>query len=460
MRSYASSASFQRPPLPWAMAWLKSASRIGEFSRRASVQRLETQAVRSGGLVAETLVLFLLVLAIVARVEVPLRVALGGEDVRADAVEEPAIVRDHHARAGEFGECILERAQRLHVEVVRGLVEEEHVPAREQRLREVQAAALAAGEVADELLLVLPAKIEATRIGTRLDLELADGEDVLPVREHFPYVLLVGKLARLVDDREVHGVADLHLARVGLLLAGDHAEERRLARAVRADDADDRARRDDERQVVDEEPVAVPLRDALELDHFVAQALGDGDEDLLGLVALLVFERVQLLEALDARGVLRALALHVLLHPFELALDRLLARGLARLLALQALALLLEPLRVVALVGNAGATVELEDPLRGVVEEVAVVGHGDYGSGKAFEETLEPFDALGVEVVGRLVEEEHVRLGEQQPAERDAPLLATREHVDIRLPGRKAQRIGRHFQLRLDRARVGGGEEL
>src|SRR6185503_17824528 len=104
-----------------------------------------------------------------------------------------------------------------------------------------------------------------------------------------------------------------------------------------------------------------------------------------------------------ARRVLRALALHVLLDPLELALDRLLARGLARLLPLQALALLLEPFGVVALVGDARAAVELEDPLRRVVEEVAVVRHRDDGAGEALEEPFEPLDALRIQVVGGLV---------------------------------------------------------
>jgi hypothetical protein len=47
--------------------------------------------------------------------------------------------------------------------------------------------------------------------------------------------------------------------RIGLFLAGDHPEQRRLAGAVRADDADNAARRQLERQVVDQQPVAIAL---------------------------------------------------------------------------------------------------------------------------------------------------------------------------------------------------------
>jgi hypothetical protein len=97
----------------------------------------------AGGLVSEALVLVVLVLAVVAGIEIPLRVAFGGQDVRADAVQEPAVVRDHHARPGEFGEGIFERTQRLNVEIVRRFVEKKHVAAREKRLREVEASTLA-----------------------------------------------------------------------------------------------------------------------------------------------------------------------------------------------------------------------------------------------------------------------------------------------------------------------------
>src|SRR3546814_2657868 len=57
------------------------------------------------------------------------------------------------------------------------------------------------------------------------------------------------------------------LFRSRLLLPGDHLEQRRLAGAVGADDADDRARRRDEAQVVDQQAVAEALGDVVELDR-------------------------------------------------------------------------------------------------------------------------------------------------------------------------------------------------
>src|SRR5690606_58658 len=115
--------------------------------------------------------------------------------------------------------------------------------------------------------------------------------------------------------------------------------------------------------------------DVLELDHLAAQALARRDEDLVGLVALLVVDRLQFLDARQARLALGAAALGVLPRPLQLLLDRLLAGLFLVLFLLEPLFLLLQPLGVVALPRDAAAAVQLEDPLGGVVEEVAVMGH-------------------------------------------------------------------------------------
>ena len=108
-----------------------------------------------------------------------------------------------------------------------------------------------------------------------------------------------------------------------------------------------------------------------------------------------------------------------MLHPLELALQRAALRRLRFLLVRQALLLLLEPARIVSLPREFRPPVELQDPAGDVVEEVAVVRDGDDGSRVLREVPLEPGDRLGVEVVGRLVEEEQVRPFQQDLAERD-----------------------------------------
>ena len=69
------------------------------------------------------------------------------------------------------------------------------------------------------------------------------------------------------------------------------------------------------------------------------------------------------------------------------------------------------------------------------------MGHGDDGARVVLQRPLEPGDRLGVEVVGRLVEEQQVRLGEEQPAQRDPAPLTARERPDVGVARREPQGV-------------------
>ena len=211
---------------------------------------------------------------------------------------------------------------------------------------------------------------------------------------------------------------------VRLLDAGQHLEQRRLAGAIGTDDADDAAGRQLEAQIVDEELVAEGLGQPLDLDHHLAETRPRRDRER-GLAHVLASGLLdQLVEGGDARLGLGLARLRRGADPFELASDLLLAAFLGRLLDLGALGLLLEPARVIALVGDALAAIELQRPVGEVVEEVAVVRDEDHAARVFLEIVLEPGDAFGVEVVRGLVEQQDVGLRQQEARQRHAPLLA------------------------------------
>jgi hypothetical protein len=93
-------------------------------------------------------------------------------------------------------------------------------------------------------------------------------------------LLRVERVARLVDVGQLDGVAELERAAVGLLLAGDHPKQRRLAGAVGADHADDPAARQRERERLDQQPVAEALAQVARPQHLVAEARARRDVDL------------------------------------------------------------------------------------------------------------------------------------------------------------------------------------
>ena len=211
----------------------------------------------------------------------------------------------------------------------------------------------------------------------------------------------------------------------------------------------------DQTEIVDEHAIADRLAHVLELDHGIAEPLGNRNENLLRFVALLVFVRREFLEARDPRLALRLPPLGIGAHPFEFLVHRLGARIFLLLFRGETLFLLLEPGTVVALPRNAVAAVEFENPFGGVVQKIAIVRHRDHGTREALQEMLQPFHALGVEVVGRFVEQQHVRFGQQQSTQRDAALFAAGQRADLRVPGGQPQCVGGDFHLHVGIRAVG-----
>ena len=124
-------------------------------------------------------VLTLAVLGVVGEVAFEpahLRLAFEGDDVGGDTVEEPTIVGHDHGASGVGLDGILQRPQRVDVEVVRGLVEKEHIRTFLQHLGQVHTVALTAREVAHQLLLVGPLEVERRHVRAAVHLSAADLE--------------------------------------------------------------------------------------------------------------------------------------------------------------------------------------------------------------------------------------------------------------------------------------------
>ena len=145
----------------------------------------------------------------------------------------------------------------------------------------------------------------------------------------------------------------------------------------------------------------------LDLDNDASQPRTGRDLDLLKvqLAGLLGLDR-HFLVALQAGLVFGLSGLGARAHPGQLLLEPPLQ--LLVLLAghLKALGLLLQIGGVVALVWVAPPAIDLQDPFGNVVQEVAVVGDGQDRALVVGEVLLKPLDALGVEMVGRLVEQQ------------------------------------------------------
>src|SRR5207253_2342001 len=106
------------PGLPFAAPSVKTTIfSIAGPEDLSTMQRFELDAVRLRGIAAAPAQVSLVVL-VVALEPLDMAVAFEGQHVCGDAIEEPAVVRDHRDAAGEAEQRFLEGAQRVDIEIV------------------------------------------------------------------------------------------------------------------------------------------------------------------------------------------------------------------------------------------------------------------------------------------------------------------------------------------------------
>ncbi len=86
---------------------------------------------------------------------------------------------------------------------------------------------------------------------------------------------------------------------------------------------------------------------------------------------------------------------------------------------------------VIARIGGQRAAIDLDDLVDHPVHERPVVRGHEQSAGKNFQKVLEPDQAFKIEMVGRLIEQQHVRPRQQDLGQRHAHLPAARQRPHI-----------------------------
>ncbi len=128
-------------------------------------------------------------------------------------------------------------------------------------------------------------------------------------------------------------------------------------------------------------------------------------------------------------------------YPFQLAFEGFTAFAFGFFFLGQTSTFLFEPRGIIPFPGDALTTVQFQNPSGYVIEEVAVVGNGNYGSFVLLQMLLKPLNRLGIEVVGRLVEQKYVGFLKQQTAQGYPAAFASRKVFHYGIRRRTTQRI-------------------
>ena len=301
------------------------------------------------------------------------------------------------------------------------LIQAEQVRRIGHQLGKRQARLLPAGEDADALLDRVAGEQKGAKKLAHLGGAQPGGDERQLPHDRVGRVKRLDLVLREVGDLDV--AAQLAMAALEWQDPSEDLEQGRLAGAIRADERHLLAALQLQVEALIDDVVAVLLVNVAERDDGAAgawrlrkaelDALGSGRRhdhavDALQLLdAALHLARLGglIAEALDERLGVRDLAL--------LSLGR-------RLQLRQPLLALLDEVGVVADVLGQAAVVQLRHAVDHHVDEIAVVADQHDRSGVVGQERLQPFDARQVKVVGRLVEQQHVGVLQQQPGERHA----------------------------------------
>ncbi len=354
-------------------------------------------------------------------------------------------MRDQQQGALVVGEQFFQQFERLDVEVVGRFVHHQQVGRLREQFGQQQAVALAAGQAGDRGARAFGREQEILQVADDV-LALAVELDVLAALGHVVQgVELVVELQPvLVEVGDLDAGAQLRAAALRLELAQHDLQQGALAGAVRTDDADAVAAHHGGGEVVDQHAAAVGLVHVLEVDHLLAGGLRIGRRHLhvAAEVASLGAFHAQRLQRTHAALVAGTPGLDALADPHFLLCQLLVEQRIGLGFGMQAF---LAPAQVVVVVaGPVGqrAAVDFDDARGQRAQEAAVVGDEDDAAGELLEEAFQPADRFDVEVVGGLVQQQHVGLAHQRLRQQHAALHAAGQRGEVGF-ARKLQ-LGQH----------------
>jgi hypothetical protein len=367
-----------------------------------------------------------------------------------DPFEQVPVVGDDQQRAGPRVQQVLHRREHVGVHVVGGFVQDQHVRLVEQGQQQVQPPLLTAGERADAHLLLGGRESELFE-------QLAGGDLVLPgpvgvpVATHDvadPLVEVVREALELLGDL-LHGdgLAAPDPTGHGRERPLDQCEQGGLPGSVGAQDPHPVRGPDVHGDVLEHRHPVVAGGHVLEIDHVAAQSGGRQLGELDG-VAHRGLPGDQLVGRVDPELRLRGARGGTALEPGQFLAHEVLSFGLDRCGLSVAFHALQDVGGVPALEGIDHTVVDLPHAGADRIQEPPVVRDHDQAAGACtpagVQVSGEPRDALDVEMVGGLVQQQHVVVAHQQGRQVHPAELPTGQGVQVRLEVDVGEQSGHH----------------
>ena len=331
--------------------------------------------------------------------------------------------KDHIA--GEVDQPVIHGCDGFQVQMVRGLIQHEEIGSGEHHAAEHAADLLTAGEHADRLVHIVPAEEHAAEEAAHVGFQLFRG--ILGEPLHHVQIAPVEELAVILGEiAGGNGHAPFHGAAVRLDFLRENAEERGLGLLV-AHQGDLLALGHEKRDILQQLHAVLGIVQVRYLQDVLA-CLPVGRKGNPGIAAaggrhLLDGQLVQELPAagsLLGLGLVAGKALDERLQLPDLILPAFLLVVHERLHHLAGFV----PEIIVADIELDLVVVDIHNMGTDVVQEPAVMADHDQRAREFHEEILKPGDGAVVQVVGRLVQQEDVRISEQRLGQQHLELVA------------------------------------
>ncbi|RMU70218.1 hypothetical protein ALP23_05335, partial [Pseudomonas syringae pv. apii] len=349
------------------------------------------------------------------------------DDAGCQRGHELAVVTDENQCAWIVFQRQVQRLDGFHVEVVGRFVHHQHVGLLQDQLAEQHAALFTTGNHLHRLEDLVVGEQHAAQ-GATHHLLAALGPLTHPVEQGGVILEIVSMILSVVAD--FRRIGPLDRARIRLQLVDQGAQQGGLADAVRADDSHTFAGFDLEAEVLEQSLAVEAFGHAIDDDCLAVQFLGlletNERADTAGWLDLGQLDLVDCLGSgrglLGFRGVGR-----------EAADERLQFGNLCFLLGVvgqQLLAGLGRHGHVLVIVAREQAqlaVIQVSHVRAHAVQEVTVVGDDDHQAVTLGQDVFQPANGVDVQVVGRFVEQQHFRIGEQCLRQQNAQLPARRD---------------------------------
>ena len=336
-----------------------------------------------------------------------------------------------HHRAGEALQIIFQNGQGHYVQIVGGLVQQQHVGGVHEDAQQIEPPPLTARQPPDGHRLPFCGEEEPLHhlLGAEGALVGAGffGNAVDKVVDPHVQVQLPAFLREMPD---LHGRTLHHPAAVRGQFSGDDLEQGGLAGAVFAHDADAVLPQQVIGEIRDHLFVAKGLGDPLQLDELLAQTAGGGahTDGFLLLGGILVQKGFVPGDALLGLGAAGAAPPH---DPFPLHPQDGLSLALAGLFHFGPLGLEFQIVGVIGLVMVELAPAQLGDVVDHPFQKIAIVGHHDQPAPEPPQTILQPGGHFGVQMVGGLVQHQHIGRMDEGGCQGHPLALTARQGADL-----------------------------